>query len=278
MKRKSARKEVISFLTSGLTLAIVTMVTLPLLWTFLLSLKTRVDALASPPVWVFSPTAENYRATFIQGRELDSFVNSLIIAASSTILAMAVSVPAAYSFSRFRFAGKDQLLISILAVRMLPATVVALPLFLIFTKIEMLDSYYGIVVVHSALACPIAVWLMRVFFDSVPTTVDDASRLDGASWGSILVFQILPLALPGVLIATAFCFLNSWNELSLSLVLTGSHTKPLSVAVPSLVTPHGTYWGRVTAISTIGLLPAIIAVLLSRRFLATGLAEGTSWR
>jgi len=272
MKRNS------QFFSLGLVLALAAMVLLPILWGLLLSLKTRVDALAIPPLWRFSPTLENYRATFVKGRELGAFFNSLLIAGASSALSMTVSIPAAYSFSRFQFKARRGTLLALLGMRMIPATVVALPLFLIFAKTQLLDTFIGISLVHAALACPVAIWLLKLFFDDVPTAIDDASRIDGNGWGGVLWCQILPVTVSGVILTAAFCFINSWNELFLSLVLTGARTTPLSVAVPALITPHGTYWGRVTAISTIGLLPATVFIVLARKLVTFGRGEGAVWK
>ena len=178
--------------------------------------------------------------------------NSAVIAGVSTLIAMVLSIPAAFACSRRTFRSKETILVSLLGVRMLPAAAIALPVFLLFSRGHLLDTYTGIILLHSALSIPLAVWILKVFFDSVPQVIDDASRLDGDSEIGVVVRQILPLSLPGVFTAAAFCFVNSWNELFLALVVTGPKTRPLTVAIPALVTPHGTYWGQVAAIATAG--------------------------
>lgn len=271
---RSPRAALVALL--GVFLAVI--VLLPILWGVGVSFKTRVDALSMPPRWLSPPTLENYRAAFVDGPYARTLVNSLIIAGTSSILALIIGVPAAYSFSRSRFRGREAAFLGILAVRMAPATVIALPLFLIFTKLRLTDTYSAIILVHTALNVPLVIWIMKGFIDEVPIQIDEASLLDGDSRFAAMIKQVLPLCTPGLLVTTAFCFINSWNEFFLALMLTGYDSRPFTVAIPALITPHGTYWGQVTAISTIGLLPGFLFAFAARRLLIGGLTKGAVWR
>jgi multiple sugar transport system permease protein len=251
---------------------------LPILWGMVVSLKTRVDALSMPPQWIFTPTLENYRAAFVDGPYAQTLVNSLIIAGTSSVLAVVIGVPAAYAFSRARFRGRNVAFLGILAVRMSPATVIALPLFLIFTKLRLIDTYAAIILVHTGVNVALVVWIMKGFIDEVPAQLDEASLLDGDSRFSAMVRQVLPVCAPGLLVTTAFCFINSWNEFFLALMLTGYDSRPFTVAVPALITPHGTYWGQVTAISTVGLLPGLLFAFFARKYLVRELSAGAVWK
>lgn len=250
----------------------------PVVWGAIVSFKTRVDALSMPPHWLFTPSWENYWAAFADGPYAKTLLNSLIIATFSSIFAMLLGVPAAYAFSRSRFRCREAAFLGILAVRMAPATVIALPLFLIFTKLGLIDTYHAIILVHTAVNVALVVWLMKGFLDEVPLQIDEASLLDGDSRFSAMIKQVLPICIPGLLVTTAFCFINSWNEFFLALMLTGYDSRPFTVAVPALITPHGTNWGQVTAIATVGLLPGIAFALILRRFLIRGLSGGIIYR
>lgn len=254
------------------------LVLLPIVWGVVLSLKTRADALSMPPEWIFTPTFGNYRAAFVDGPYAQTILNSLVIAGSSACLAMTLGVPAAYAFSRLRFSGHKATFLGILTIRMAPATVIALPLFLIFTKLNLADSYIAIILVHAGLGLALVVWIMKGFFDEVPVEIDEASMLDGDSRFSAMFRQILPLCTPGLLVTIAFCFVNSWNEFFLALMLTGYEARPFTVAVPALITPHGTYWGQVTAIATVGFLPGLLFAILARRYIVRELTAGAVWR
>jgi multiple sugar transport system permease protein len=250
----------------------------PIAWGISISLKSRVVALDMPPAWFFTPTLSNYKAAFLEDHYGKTLFNSLIIAISSSVIAMSLAIPAAYTFSRTRFRGHTSLFIGIMTVRMAPATVIAIPLFLIFAELKMIDTYFGIALVHAAVTVPLAVWLLKGFFDEIPTQIDDVALLDGDNRWTILSRQILPVCIPGLFITTFFCFINSWNEFFLALMLTGYDTRPFTVALPALITPHGTFWGQVTAISTVGLLPGILFALVARRYINRQLEAGGLWR
>jgi len=122
------------------------------------------------------------------------------------------------------------------------------------------------------------VWIMKGFFDEVPPEIDEASILDGDSRLGALLKQVIPLTLPGLVVTLFFCFINSWNEFFLALMLTGYSTRPFTVAIPALITPHGTYWGQVTAVASIGMVPGILFGLLARRYMVRELTAGSIWR
>jgi multiple sugar transport system permease protein len=261
---------------AGILLALI--ILLPIVWGIVLSFKTRVDALSMPPNWLFTPTLANYRSAFIDGPYTGTIVNSIVIAGCSSLIAMLLGVPAAYAFSRSRVKGSNAAFFGILTIRMAPATVIALPLFVIFARLGLIDSYVAIILVHACISVALVVWIMKGFFDEIPKEIDEASMLDGDSRFSALVRQVLPLCAPGLLVTATFCFINSWNEFSLALMLTGYESRPFTVAVPALITPHGTYWGQVAAISTIGLLPGLLFAIVARRYLVRELTAGAVWR
>jgi len=275
MKVREASKSLFS-LFAGSVLGVVILA--PLIWGVIVSLKTRVDALTMPPQWLFTPSLDNYRAAFIEGPYGKTILNSLVIATSSSILAVLVGVPAAYVFSRSRFRGHRAAFLSILTVRMAPATVVALPLFIIFTKLGLVDTYLAIVLIHAVVNIALVVWIMTGFIDEVSREIDEASLLDGDGRFMVMLRQVLPLCTPGLLVTIAFCFINSWNEFFLALMITGYRTRPFTVAVPALITPHGTYWGQVTAIGTVGLVPGLLFALFAGRYITRNLSAGGVWR
>jgi len=265
---------------TGLALAIcIALVILgPVLWGGLLSFKSRVDALALPPPVLFRPTLDNYKAAFVNGPYLRTLFNSCVIAGGSTLLAMALALPSAYAFSRGRLRNHRSLFLGVLAVRMAPPAVIALPFFLLFSRAGLLDTYLPVILVHAGITLPLAIWILKGFLDEVPLVIDEAALLDGDGPLGVLLKQIVPMCMPGVLVTTAFCFVNSWNEFFLALVLTGYESRPFTVAVPALMTPHGTYWGQVTAISTVGLLPGLLFAVIARKYFVKELTLGSVWR
>jgi len=218
------------------------------------------------------------KAALVDGPYGRTIFNSLIIAGVSSFIVMTLGIPAAYTFSRSKFKGKGAAFLGILTIRMAPATVIALPLFIIFSKLHLIDTYVAIILVHAGVNLGLAIWIMKSFFDEVPSEIDEASIIDGDSRFKAMIKQVIPLCAPGILVTAAFCFIYSWNEFFLALMLTGYNTRPFTVAVPALITPHGTYWGQVASISTIGLLPGLLFAFLARRFLIKGLTAGAVWK
>lgn len=152
---------VVGLFLSGLVIAAI--ILLPVLWGLLISLKTRADALSIPPHWIFTPTLSNYKAALIDGPYAQTILNSLVIAGTSSALAMTLGVPAAYAFSRSRFKWNTAVFLGIMTIRMAPATVIALPLFLIFVNLGLIDTYIAIILVHCGVNLALVVWIMKGF-------------------------------------------------------------------------------------------------------------------
>jgi multiple sugar transport system permease protein len=261
------------FILSGLV-AITIAFIFPFFWILVLSLKTRVDALTMPPKWFFVPTLENYVMAFLERGYTRTFLNSLIVATSSTALSLICGVPAAYTLSRFNFRGEKQLFFTILTTRMAPPIVLVLPLFVVFSNLGMIDNYLSIILVHTVMNLAFVIWIMQGFFNEVPIQIDEAAIMDGDTRFEAFMRQVLPLVIPGLIVTGIFCFVASWNEFLFALILTGFETRTFTVAVPALITPHGTYWGQVAAIAVIATLPVVIIGILMRRYLVRELTFG----
>jgi len=218
-------------LSAAAVLLLGILVLTPLVLGFLVSIKMRTDALSVPPKLVFDPTLDNYRAVLADPGLRDTLWNSVVIASGSTTLALFLGIPAAYAFSRFRFSGARPLLTALVAIRMAPATIIALPLFIAFSELRLIDSFVSIISVHTAIALPILVWVLKGFFDELPREVDEASYVDGAGYFRTLLVHVVPACAPGVAISAVFCFITSWNEFYLALILTGYETRPFTVAI-----------------------------------------------
>jgi multiple sugar transport system permease protein len=250
-----------------LTISIAVAILFPILWGILISFKSRVDALSMPPAWIFTPTLTNYHAAFVEGDALRTLANSLLIATISSCIAIAFALPAAYWLSRTTSQWRRRTLVGAMTTRLAPATVIALPLFLAFARIRLLDTYIPIILVHAAIALAPAMWLLTVTLDRIPTAIDDASFLDGDRTITFFIRQLIPMCWPSFAVTAGFAFVLSWNEFFLTLMLTGYRGRPFTVAVSALMTPHGTNWGQVMAICTVSILPGVILATLGTRYI-----------
>jgi multiple sugar transport system permease protein len=249
-------------------------VILPILWMTLLSLKTRVETLGDRPSILFLPTLMNWREAFTDLGAGKALLNSLTVGASSALIAMFTGVPAGYWLSRATTKYKESVLFSIIGARMIPPVGIILPIFLWMRALYLIDTQFGLVLVHGAASSVFACWMMKGFFDQIPKRFEDAAQVDGATQSGALLDVVLPLALPGLLLTAFFAFISSWNEFLFALVLTSYNARTLNVLIPGLITPLGTYWGQVGAVGVLAIIPALSAVVVARNYLVRGVLYG----
>lgn len=267
-----SRRRVLGIIT-GVVAAVLMLVYLsPIIWLVLTSFKDRLDIFSSAPTIFFTPTLDNYIEAFVEKGFTDNLVNSAVVGAISTVIALLVGVPAAYSLSRV--SRGEGFMMALLAARLLPAMVLAVPLFVLASGLGLRDTYFALIAAHLTFALPFTVWMMRGFFLAVPTSLDEAARLDGCGEWRTFLQVILPIVRPGLAATGIFCLINSWNEFLFALVLTGRHTETLPVAIPSLITPIGTSWGQVAAVGTVTILPVLIVAFIVQKHIVAGMTGG----
>jgi multiple sugar transport system permease protein len=255
-------------------LAIFLFAVFPFYWMVATSLKTQAEALASPPIWVFSPNLDNYYSVLFNRDVLSSLINSIIIAVSTTVLAVGLGTPAAYALARFEFKSKEELWFWFITNRMLSPIVVALPIFIMARTLNLIDTHIVLVLVYLTFNLPIVVWICTDQFRGVPRDLDEAARLAGASRFTIFWRIALPLAMPGVAVSAIFSFIFSWNELLYALVLTRNTARTAPVAATSFMSGYDLPWGEIMATGTLIVLPVIVFALIVSKHLVQGLTMG----
>jgi multiple sugar transport system permease protein len=258
----------------ALTAVLVMVFLFPWLWVLSLGFKTRTEIMSPTIVWLWKPTLDNFITVLIVKGYWKLIVNSLIIAVSTVSLCILIGVPAAYAFSRFPIPGKEGWFYMILTFRMAPAVVLALPLYLIFSRTGLLGSYVAPILAHSTFTLPFVIWLMRSFFNDIPREIDDAAMADGYSRLGAFLHAVLPLVKSGVVAVALFSIIFSWNEFLYGLILTSDITRPVASQIPSLIRPHGTLWGEVSALATTASIPVAILIFALQRQLVRGLSFG----
>jgi multiple sugar transport system permease protein len=255
-------------------LAIFLFAVFPFYWMVATSLKTQAEALASPPIWVFTPNLDNYYSVLFNRDVLSSLINSVIIAVSTTVLAVGLGTPAAYALARFEFKSKEELWFWFITNRMLSPIVVALPIFIMARTLNLIDTHLVLVLVYLTFNLPIVVWICTDQFRGVPRDLDEAARLAGASRFTIFWRIALPLAMPGVAVSAIFSFIFSWNELLYALVLTRNTARTAPVAATSFMSGYDLPWGEIMATGTLIVLPVIVFALIVSKHLVQGLTMG----
>jgi multiple sugar transport system permease protein len=238
------------------------------------------DAFLLPPKLLFKPILDNYIRIFKGGymtsgtNFIKSYINSVIISVSSSILTLLIGVPAAYSLARFQFKGKNDLSFWILTTRMAPPLGAALPLYIILRWANLLDTHIALIILYLTFNLSLVIWLLTGFFQGIPTEIEEASFIDGCSRMSGLFKVVIPICLPGIIAAAVICFIFSWNEFLFALITTGVRAQTVPLGAYSLILHTRVLWGPITAAGVTISLPIIIFVVIFQRQLVTALTFG----
>jgi multiple sugar transport system permease protein len=235
--------------------------------------KTHADVTNYPPVWIFEPTLEN----FYELKEDGAFYalkNSLIIVSFSTCLSMIFGSLAAYALARYNIKGKEMIALEILMIRMLPPIVTVIPLYLLGKQLGILDTHLLLIFVYTLMGLPFVVWVMRVFTQDIPRSIEEAALIDGCNRLQVIVRITLPLMLPGLAATVVIVFMFAWNEYLFASLLTSSDARTLPIVAANTVKPKGISWGVGSAVGVLMSVPVIVLALLMQRYLVRGLTFG----
>lgn len=247
----------------------------PYLWMLLTSL--RVESTLFSPQRTLLPdtlTTANYLRLFTKTTFTVNLLHSLIVALGTVALGLALSIIAAYAFSRYRFAGRRALMLTFLLVNMFPIILLIIPLFVTMRVLGLLDTHLALVLAHSTFSIPFATWMMTSYFDAIPRSLDEAALVDGCTPLGAMFKVVLPLALPGVIATGIYIFITSWNEYLYASILAGQNVRTLTVAVQTLIGEYEIAWGLLTAGGVIGALPVTVLFLLIQKRLIAGMTQG----
>jgi sorbitol/mannitol transport system permease protein len=256
-----------------LTYAIALFVFFPILWTVLTGFKSEVDAAASPPVLFFDATLDNYQAVF-SSHYRSYFENSVLIAGGSTLVALVLGLPAAYSLAFNPSKRSPAVLSWVLSTKMLPLVGALIPLLVIYKRVGLFDSRLGMILLYAAFNLPLVIWMMRSFFADLPRDILEAAIVDGARFFRIMTRVVLPLTAPGLAATVLLSVIFAWNEFLLAVNLTSAHAGTLPVFISSFQTSEGLFWAKMSAASTMAIAPVILAGWMAQRSLVRGLTFG----
>jgi multiple sugar transport system permease protein len=258
-------------------LAISALALFPFYWMVSSSLKDQTDLLASPPVWVFTPTFSNYQDIFADHRVTDAVLNSLIVASATTGLSILLGTPAAYALARFNFRGKGDLWFWFISNRMVSPIVLALPVYLLAGRVGLLNTRLVLILIYLTFNLPIVVWICTDQFRSIPIELEQSARLEGANQFDIFWRIYLPLGIPGIAVSAIFAFIFSWNELLYALVLiTSQSLKTAPVVATNFMSGYELPWGKIMATGTVIVLPVTVFALVVSRHMVSGLTMGAT--
>jgi multiple sugar transport system permease protein len=244
----------------------------PILWLIIISFKH--DREMYDTVFVFTPTLENYKVLFSTSEFIGYFADNLIVSVGAIILSIIVGVPAAYALARFDFKSRESIAFTFLSFRFAPEILVVLPIFLIYQKIGLYDTYFGLIWIFQVISLPLIIWILRGYFEDISIEMEHAARLDGYSWWQVFLKMILPLIKPGLVSSGLLSFIFVWNNFTFSLLLAGQNVTTTTVAMLKYVSSDTVHYGQMAAAVLISSLPIIILALAIQKHLVRGLSMG----
>jgi multiple sugar transport system permease protein len=240
------------------------------------------EILAKPPIWVpQNPTLNNFAKIFGFGEDqvaipvLSYFWNSLVIASTSTVIALVIGMAGGYAFARFKFRFKNSVFLGLMLFRAVPGIALSLPVFMLWSRLGLIDTQMGIIIVYVSLNVPFTIWLIDGFFRQIPMSLSEAAQVDGCTrWQAFWKIEF-PLARSGIAAAGVFAFLTSWNEFALASQLTRStDSKTLPVGLMDFTAQFTIDWAGMCAMAVIIIVPALLLTFLVQKHLIAGLTFG----
>ncbi|HET9598094.1 MAG TPA: carbohydrate ABC transporter permease [Anaeromyxobacteraceae bacterium] len=259
---------------AAVLIAYLALLLLPIYWMLNMSLRDNNDIMSQLAFVPVRPTLANYVQIVTDPSWYWGYVNSFAYVSINTVITLAVALPAAYAFSRYRFLGDKQLFFWLLTNRMAPAAVFLLPVFQLYSALGLIDHYIAVALAHTLFNVPLAVWILEGFMSGVPLEIDETARIDGYSTARFFVTVFIPLIRAGVGVTAFFCFMFSWVELLFARTLTITEAKPIAAVMTRTVSASGLDWGLLAAAGILTIVPGGLVIYFVRNYIAKGFALG----
>ena len=267
----------IKFIFLSLSLLLIILIFFfPFFWIITSSFKSPQEIIAtSTTIIPRSFTLEHYNKILFNSDFFIYLKNSLIISFSSMIISIILSVSAAYGLHKLKFYGNKFVEYSLLVTYAFPGVILLVPIYLLFAKVNLLNSYFALIIVNVLFATPFAVWMLKAFFKLIPNEIEEAAYIDGASRYVVISRIIVPLAAPGIASVAIFCFIISWTEyLFASILISGDNLKTLPVGLAGIVGQYQIDWGFLLSGAVLASLPVIVLFVFIGKYFVSGLTEG----
>jgi multiple sugar transport system permease protein len=247
----------------------------PFYWTFVTSIKPENELYSSVVTyWPNSTTFASYKKLFVNFNFLKPMINSLLVAAVTTIVSLTVSLLAAYAFSRYKFKGRKALMTMFLTNNMFPTVLLLIPLYAIMRNIGILYTPMALVLSYTTFTIPFSIWLLNGYLNDLPMSLEEAAMIDGASRTQAFLKIIFPILLPCIVATGAYIFMTSWNEYTFAVMFTNEGSRTIPVTLKNLIGQLGVEWGMLTAGGIITIIPVCIVFFFAQKRLTEGLTAG----
>ncbi len=282
-RRASRRKPIDWWRISGRVFLVLLLIftILPMAWMVITSLKTGFAAMQYPPQWwPTEPTLDNYIRLLDPsqniGRDfLRYFLNSIFVSVVTTVLAVVIAVPAAYAFSRFRFPGRTFMFFAVLLRNMFPAVIFLVPLFILMRWLGLVNTHGSLILTYLTFGLPLAIWLLKGFYDNIPIQLEQAARIDGATRFQAFFLIVMPLSSPGIIATSIYSFIGAWNEYIYAYTfLNKNDTMTLPVGIQRFFAENATDWPGLMAATFMMSIPVVVLFLVLQKYFVRALTEG----
>ncbi len=220
------------------------------------------------------PTLENYGRLFGRINFLANMEDSLIVSAGAMFVGLGLSITASYSFSRFRFRLRRMLLLQFLIINMFPVVLLLIPLFVIFSFLNLMDTHLALIIGYATFAIPFSTWMMTSFFNAIPRELDEQAKIDGCNRFTSMTRITIPVAMPGISATAIYIFITAWNEFVFASVLTGNDVRTIPIALQNMVGQYQIEWGLLTAGGVVSAVPVILLFFFIQKQLISGMTQG----
>ncbi|MCR5764214.1 MAG: carbohydrate ABC transporter permease [Treponema sp.] len=275
MTKKNKEKKHMAAFTIALIFFIVFI--FPLYWMLATALKTQVEIFQIPtPLWPKNLTLEPFaKQLSVSGDTLRGFKNSLIISLGAMLISTLLAIPASYGLARFKFKGNKVIILLFLIMQMLPSTLVLTSLYIMFSKLKLLNSYWSPILADATLGIPFSVIVLRTYFISIPKELDEAAKIDGCGHIASFMRIMLPCAKPGIVVSAVFSFVYAWGDLIYGITfMTDPLKRPITSSIYNYVQQYQTLWNSTMAFGIISILPVVIIFIFMQRYIVSGLTNG----
>jgi sorbitol/mannitol transport system permease protein len=273
MARQASTRRI--WVSTGAAWLVGLLIFFPILWMVLTSFKTELEAFSTPPSFLFFQwTTENYAAVQSRSDYIHHALNSIIAAGGSTLIALLIAIPAAWSMAFAPTKRTKDILLWMLSTKMMPPVGVLVPIYLLYKNFGLLDTRAGLIAILCLGNLPIVIWMLFTYFKEIPKDILEAARMDGATIGRELVYVLTPMAVPGIASTLLLNFILAWNEAFWTLNLSTLAAAPLTVFIASYSSPEGLFWAKLSAASTLAIAPILVLGWFSQKQLVRGLTFG----
>lgn len=264
-------------INNGIAVLVVIIFLFPIYWVVVSSLKIDQEIFRKPPTLIpYQPTLTAYIQQFTGSSSVfRPFLNSVIVAVGSMVICLTLSVPAAYGLARYKVKGSKFFMLVFLVTQMLPASLVLTPLYLIYSKLGLLNNYLAPILSTATVSVPFVILMLRPIFLNCPIELEEAARIDGCNRLSAFMRIIVPISKPGIVTAFSFGFIMAWNDLAYSMTFnTKEAMRPMTAGIYQFLTLYGTRWNMIMAYGVLLILPIVILFMSLQKHIVSGLVSG----